>query len=120
MVYDEIQEFGRRIGLTNLDLSGGPVTLDIEEIGRLTMTLKNEPGEEAELTLMLVRNFTQEPEKVFRRLLAEADWRSNPPYTIQTGELGERVFVLTRLPESRLRGAEIENALRYLSAQLSN
>ena len=68
MVYDEIQEFGRRIGLSNLDLSGGPVTLDIEEIGRLTMTLKNEPGEEAELTLMLVRNFTQEPEKVFRRL----------------------------------------------------
>ena len=47
MVYDEIEDFGRRIGLSALDLGNGPVTLDIEEIGRLTLTLKNDPGQEA-------------------------------------------------------------------------
>lgn len=120
MVYDEIEEFGRRIGLAALDLGNGPVTLDIEEIGRLTLTLKNDPGQEAELSLMLVREFPQEPAKTARKLLREADWRTNPPYTIQTGVLNERVFVLTRLAEGRIVAAEIENALRYLTALIAN
>lgn len=120
MVYDEIEDFGRRIGLSALDLGNGSVTLDIEEIGRLTLTLKNDPGQEAELSLMLVRDFPQEPEKTARRLLHEADWRANPPYTIQTGVLNERVFVLTRLAEGKIQAAEIENALRFLTALITN
>ena len=63
---------------------------------------------------------TEPPEKTARKLLHEADWRANPPYTIQTGVLNERVFVLTRLAEGKIQAAEIENALRYLTALITN
>ncbi len=119
MISTEIAEFGRRLGLTDLSLEERPLSMDIEGIGKLTLELKSEPGVPRVLTVMLSSVTIQDPAEETRRLLRAADWRSNPPYTIQCGSLNDRVFALTRLEEGRIQAAEIENALRYLATLLN-
>ena len=113
----ELNEFGRRLGLSGIDLSGGPLSMGIEGIGTLTLEVRDAP-EGRELLVMLSAPFPESDTERLRALLAASDWRSNPPYTVSTGALRDKAFALVRIPEDEVKAAAVENALRYLASFL--
>ena len=110
----ELNEFGKRLGLSGIDLREGPMSLDIEGIGTLTLETREREGER-ELLVMLTAPVPESDTEKLHALLAAADWRSNPPYTVSTGALRDKVFALVRIPEEEVKAAAVENALRYLA-----
>ena len=111
MIEREIQEFGNRLGLDQIEASSSGVSqLDIQDIGSLYLE-RNEDGHE--LLVYLTRPVPQYDTESIRRLFEMCDYRRALPIRVSVGVYAGQAIVLTRLNEHEVSAAHLENVLRY-------
>ena len=109
----EIEAFGRRLGLEHLALSaGGVARLDIENVGSLYLERQETASE---LLVYVSAPFPVPDAGATRRLLALCDYRRGYPMPVFAGAFSGRAVLLTRMQESAVTAAGLENALRFLA-----
>lgn len=122
MLEQEINEFGRRLGLPGLELCAeGLAALDIENVGKLTL----ERGEgDAEGDILMVLALEGVPDAGssglhYAKALRRCDWRSAQPFLVSTALVHERLIYAIRFAADSATAVELENGLRYLLDQTS-
>ncbi len=111
----ELEEFGRRLGMSSLSLSPeGRACLDIENIGRFHLELTESGGGR---TLMVYLSAPLPPYDAgaARRMLELGDYRKALPLPVSAGVFSGRGILLVRLDEAEATAANIENAFRFLA-----
>ena len=115
MLEYEIEAFGHRLGLDGLALSpAGLARLDIENVGSLYLERAEERGHD-ELLVYLAVPLPAHDGGATRRLLELCDYRRGFSLPVSAAEAGGRALLLTRMEESAVTAAGLENALRFLS-----
>ena len=116
MMEHEIQAFGHRLGLESLSLShDGLARLDIEGLGSFHLELSQKGGRRELLAYLAIPVEPVREAETARRLLALCDWRNGLPMPLSCGVFSGRAIVLTRMDESKVSAAGLENALRFLA-----
>ena len=114
----EIEAFGRRIGLDSLTLSAeGSVCLNIENVGRLYLEKAENHGRR-ELLIYVSTPLPVPDGGATRRLLELCDYRLAHPMPVFAGVFSGHAVLLTRMNETAVTAAGIENALRMLAELL--
>ena len=115
MLEYEIEAFGRRLGLDALPLSPtGVARLDIENVGSLYLERVEERGR-SELLVYVSAPLPAHDGGATRRLLELCDYRRGFPLPVSAGVVSGKALLLTRMEESAVTAAGLENALRFLS-----
>lgn len=118
MLEYEIESFGHRIGLDSLSLSPqGLACLAIENVGSLYLEKVEERGR-SELLVYVAAPLPVPDDGAVRRLLELCDYRHARPMPVSAGVFSGRAVLLTRMDESAVTAAGIENALRMLTELL--
>ena len=114
MLERELTDFGERIGIPTLAWGEGEaLTLAFGDFG--TLTLACPQSEDDDFLLSFSRPARpEEARKAFWSALASARWSVRHPYALVTGVHRDRWILGLKLPVSRVSGAELESALRYL------
>ena len=100
MLEQELNEFGRRMGLPGLSFSpDGLAALDVERMGRLHLEKGGKPGAE-ELLVYLARPCPAHDPR---------------PFPLSAGVHGDQLIMLTRLPEREATAAGMEKAVLMLA-----
>ena len=111
MIEHEIQAFGKRLGLDQIQTSPSGVSrLDIDNIGSLYLE-RNE--EHHELLFYLACPVPLYDADSIRRLFEMCDYRRALPLQISVGVYAGQAIVLTRLNEHEVSASRLENVLRY-------
>lgn len=111
----EIEAFGRRLGLDSLVFSPqGVACLNIENVGSLYLE-KSEGRGRGELLVYVSAPLPVPDNGATRRLLEICDYRHGHAMPIFAGAFSGRAVLLTRMEESTVTAAGIENALRMLT-----
>ena len=114
----EIEAFGRRLGLDSLALSlQGTACLNIENVGRLYLEKAEQRGR-VELLVYVAAPLPVPDGGATRRLLEVCDYRHGHPLPVAAGVVSGQAVLLTRMEESSVTAAGIENALRMLAELL--
>lgn len=110
----EIEEFGRRLGLSRLALNEkGLAQLNIEGTGSFFLECP-EMGQDGTLLLYLAVPLGHcEPETLLR-CFRLCDVRKNLPFPLSFGRHKGRLFFLSRMRARDVTAAAIENRLRFL------
>lgn len=119
MIDFELNEFGRRLGMPGLAFNAaGAAGVVIEGIGTLSLESIEREGRR-EMLVSLARTIEPSETSRYGRLLERADWRRHPEFTFSAGLFQDRLIASLRLEEGRVTAAVLENALRFLSGELS-
>ena len=119
MLEQELNEFGRRMGLPALTFnSDGLAALDGERMGRLHLEKNGKPGTE-ELLIYLALPCPAHDREVSERALALCHYRHPRPFPLSAGVHGEQLIMLTRLPEREATAANMEKAVLFLADAVS-
>ena len=119
MIDFELNEFGRRLGLPGLSFNAaGAAGVMIEDVGALSLESVEEDGRR-EVLVSLARAVDPSESSRYGRLLERTDWRRHPEFSFSAGLFRDRLIVSLRLEENRVTAAGLENALRFLSGELS-
>lgn len=111
----EIEAFGRRLGLEHLSLSPeGVARLDIENVGSLYLERSENQGRK-ELLIYVAVPLPAHDDGEIRRLLELSDYRRGLPMPVSAGAFSGKAVLLTRMAETAVTAAGLENALRFLS-----
>lgn len=111
----EIEAFGRRLGLDSLVFSPqGVACLNIENVGSLYLE-KSEGRGRVELLVYVSAPLPVPDNGATRRLLEICDYRHGHAMPVFAGAFSGRAVLLTRMEESSVTAAGIENALRMLT-----
>lgn len=120
MLDRELGEFGRRMGLPGLAFNGnGLAALDVSRVGRLHFEKCSSAGE-PELLLYLARESPPHDRGLPERALAECHHGRPRPYPLTAGMAGDRLILLTRLPERQATAAEMEKAALFLKERMDH
>ena len=104
MLEQEINEFGRRLGLPGLELSAEG--LDAEGDILMVLALEGVPD-------------TGSSGLHYAKALRRCDWRSAQPFLVSTALVHERLIYAIRFTADSATAVELENGLRYLLDQTS-
>ncbi len=115
MLEQELNEFGRRMGLPALTFNpDGLAALDVERMGRLHLEKSGKPGTE-ELLIYLALPYPAHDREAPERALALCHYRYPRPFPLSAGVHGDRLIMLTRLPEREATAANMEKAVLFLA-----
>lgn len=119
MIDFELNEFGRRLGMPGLGLNESAVAgVTIEGVGLLTLERIETANSESELLVSLARPIKSTEALRYGALLERLDWRRHPPFAFSAGLFRDNLILSTRLEESAVTAAMLENVLRALSDEL--
>ena len=118
MLTQEIETFGRRIGLDNLHLNdSGIAEIRLEGFATLTLEarLNNERSDEPH-ALLLVLALEADPDnwRRYARALERCDASHPRAYPVQTALVRDRLIYAVRFDTERLAATDLENAFRLL------
>ena len=115
MLEQELNEFGRRMGLPGLRFSpDGLAALDVERMGRLHLEKSGTPGAE-ELLVYLSRACPAHDREAPERALSLCHYRHPRPFPLSAGMHGEQLIMLTRLQERDVTAANLEKTVLFLA-----
>lgn len=115
MLEQELNEFGRRMGLPGLSFgTDGLAALDVERMGRLHLEKSGKPGAE-ELLAYLARPCPAHDREALERALDLCHYRHPRIFPLSAGMHGDRIIMLTRLPEREATAANMEKAVLLLA-----
>ena len=118
MLEYEIESFGHRIGLVSFSRSRERLDrLAIPTLGCLYLEKVEECGR-SELLVYVAAPLPVPDDGAVRRLLELCDYRHARPMPVSAGVFSGRAVLLTRMDESAVTAAGIENALRMLAELL--
>lgn len=120
MLEQELNEFGRRMGLAGLSFSpDGLAALDVERMGRLHLEKNGKPGAE-ELLVYLARPCPTHDREAPERALSLCHYRYPRPFPLSAGMHGDQLIMLTRLREREVTAANLEKAALFLADAMNN
>ncbi|MBP3731138.1 MAG: hypothetical protein J6I40_06700 [Mailhella sp.] len=115
MISYEIEAFGRRIGLDHLALDDqGRAQLNISGVGSFHLEL-SDAGPARQLLMYLCLPFDAKDAARLSRLFKLCDYRRNLPVPVSAGVFKGKAIIMSRMDESLVTAAGIENTLRFLA-----
>ena len=115
----EITLLGQRMGIAGLALSlEGMLAFDVAGMGRMHFELKQNGRNESELLLYLSRPVPGHDRDAPRRLLELTHYDKNHAFPLSGGMHHSQAILLTRLAESQITAAAMENAISWLARQM--
>ncbi len=115
MLDREISEFGRRLGLSHLELGiQGIICLKVADVGVLFLEQKGET-----LFVTLAEEGQADVASV-KKLLAAINWRTLPKMVVYGGLAKGRRLIVTRLHANTVTAVELENTVRQLITTLES
>lgn len=118
MLQDELQAFGRRLGLAELSLGeAGLAALEIEDAGTLSLEMGEGSAEGALIMSLAAPAHDEGAAARFRRALERLDWRLGAA-DISAGLFRGRLILAKRLPAETLCDADLDQALRELMEKM--
>lgn len=115
MLEQELDEFGKRMGLPGLAFNrNGLTALDVERMGRLHLEKNARAGVE-ELLIYLARPCPSHDREVTERALERCHYRHADPFPLSASRHNNQLILLTRLPERDTTAAAMEKAVLFLA-----
>lgn len=120
MLEQELEEFGRRMGLPGLRFSReGLAALDVENMGRLHLEKAGARGME-ELLVYLALPCPPHDRQAPERALAFCHYRHPRPFPLSAGLHNDQLIMLTRLPAREATAANMEKAVLLLADAMNH
>lgn len=118
MLNDQLNDFGRRIGLPGLAMNdAGIAALAVSGVGELTLELAPD-GSPAQGDLLFALALEAHPgtdaSLLLTRALERVHWRTAPAMNCAAALVRGRLVLALRFDAERVTGAELENGLRLL------
>ena len=108
-----LQEFGRRLGLSNLVRpAAGPLTLELDDLGRLSL----EETPDGQVLLALALPLAPYEKDRLVRGLTMCSPEEGRAYPLACAFHQDRLIFMVRLDQGGLTAAALENAARFLIA----
>lgn len=115
MLDHEVNEFGRRLGLSHLELGiRGLICLKVADVGVLFLERKGET-----LFVTLAEEGQADVESV-KKLLAAVNWRKLSQMVVYAGLAKGRRLIVTRLHADTVTASGLENTVRQLMTTLKS
>ncbi len=116
MISDTVAEFGRSMGMENLQLkSNGSVVLALQSIGTLTLEVAG-PTKDAVL-ISLARPLAHPTNVNLSRLLAATHYRARLPVRLQLGVFRDELILAVILAPEELTLPKIHEVIQVLDRQ---
>lgn len=119
MLSYEINEFGKRLGLPELELDeNNQVSLAFEGLG--VITLENQYNNFGnELLLVFSKSIEVDEVNKFEQLLERVNWRTNLPFTLSVAHFRSQIIMTARFAEEAVSAIVLENALRIMMDEVN-
>lgn len=112
MITHEIEEFGRRMGIEDLEFSeDGVIAFDIDEIG--TLYIEQSQNNE-ELFVYLSSPYPPYDNDIYKKVLELCSYKNAHPFILHGGVYKDRIIFLSKINFREVTASQIENATQFI------
>lgn len=112
MITHEIEEFGRRMGMSDLELSpDGIIAFEVEDLGSLHI---EQDEENEELFIYLATPIPPYNDDIPKKVLELCSYKNAHPFVLHGGIHNDNIIFLSRMSYRDVKASTIENTTQFL------